>query len=149
MNKLFELDEIQEELQKRTLICKSLNLHTSGNTIKAFVKKFVLKKIMKSSILVQEDNKEDSLIIVAKGDLELTKTCFNSNKEKVKVRIGIITQSSFVNDYLFFKQPEVTLSKYTIEAMTEAQVYILSKAELFKYFYDLPTLWPSVASICE
>lgn len=46
---------------------------------------------MKSSILVQEDNKEDSLIIVAKGDLELTKTCFNSNKEKVKVRIGIIT----------------------------------------------------------
>ena len=57
MNKLFELDEIEEELQKRTLICKSLNLHTSGNTIKAFVKKFVLKKIMKSSILVQEDNK--------------------------------------------------------------------------------------------
>lgn len=65
------------------------------------------------------------------------------------MRVGIVSEGDFINDYLFFKQAEVGMGRYTVEAMTEAEVYILPKAELFKYLYDLPTLWPSVASICE
>ena len=108
----------------------------------------MIRRYNKAHVLVHQEQKEDTFFVVSRGDAEIIKQCSNENREKMRVSIGIVSEGNFINDSSFFKQLEVGPCEYTIQAMTEIEVYTLPKGELFKYFYDLPTLWPNIAMIC-